>query len=60
MQSPLATPEPAHSALRWPVEGAATVLPVEMGMEGEGHGGVLGERETVEQQHECKGETGKS
>lgn len=60
MQSPLATPEPAHSALRWPVEGAATVLPVEMGMEGEGRGGVLGERQTVEQQHECKGETGKS
>lgn len=41
MQSPLATAEPAHSALRWPVEGAATVLPVVMAMEGwDGEGGA--------------------
>lgn len=39
MQSPLATAEPAHRALRWPVEGAASVLPVVMGMEGWDRGG---------------------
>lgn len=53
MQSPLATAEPAHNAPRRPVEGAATVLPGEMGMERWG-------REAVKQQQECKGGTGES
>lgn len=61
MQSPLATAEPAHGALRWPVEGAGTAPLAVVGMEEEeGYGGVIGVRETVERQHEREGETGKN
>lgn len=61
MQSPLATAEPAHGALRWPAEGAGTAPLAVVGTEAEeGYGRVMGVRETVERQHERKGETRKN